>query len=100
MPAVTLLIITFNFTMRHLVIDEILPGSHLRHIPDLYTVNNDNHQEQPLPLPSDKQSPTVHLGGGLPPVLSRLVKKIEEGKFVELVELLPEHLSTYWENDD
>ena len=100
MPVVTLLIITFNFTMRHLVIDEIPPGSHLSHIPDLYAVNNDNHQEQPLPLPSDKESPPVHLGGGLPPVPSRLVKKIEEGQFVELAELLPERLSTYWENDD
>ena len=75
MPAVTLLIITFNFTMCHLVIDEIPPGRHLSHIPDLYAVNNDNHQEQPLPLPSDKESPPVHLGGGLPPVPSRLVKK-------------------------
>ena len=50
MPAVTLLIITFNFTMCHLVIDEIPPGSHLSHIPDLYAVNNDDHQEQPPPI--------------------------------------------------
>ena len=61
--------------MHRLVIDEILPGSHLSHIADLYVVNNDNHQEQPLPLPLDKESPPVHLGGGLPPVPSRLVKK-------------------------
>ena len=58
MPAFTLL--SPFLTMRHLVIDEIPPSSHLTHIPDLYTANSDNHQ---------------HLRGGVPPVPNRLVKK-------------------------
>ena len=66
MPAVTLL---SPVTIHHLVIDKIPPGSHLTHIPDLQTESHkDNHQEWTLLLPFDKEPPTVHLGGRLPPV--------------------------------
>ena len=90
------------FAMRHLVIDEIPPGSHLLHIPDLDAESrNVNYQDQSLPSPFDKEStPPVHLGGGLPPIPSKIVQKVEERHFIELAELLPEHLSSYWENDD
>lgn len=80
--------------------DEIPPATHLAHIPNLDTEShNETHPDHSLSLPNEPPAP-VHLGGGLPPIPSKLVKKIEEGHFIELAELLPERLSSYWENDD
>ena len=71
-PSVFAITLLSPFTIHHLVIDEIPPGSHLTHIPDLQTESHkDNHQERSLLLPFDKQPPTVHLGGRLPPVPRR-----------------------------
>ena len=46
--------------------------------------------------------PPVLISGGLPPVPAKLVKRIQEGSFVEMVELLPETLSSleYGTNED
>ena len=35
------------------------------------------------------------LRAGLPPVLTKLVSKIESGAFIEMADLLPEQLGTY-----
>ena len=68
-PSIFAITLLSPFTIHHLVIDEIPPGSHLIHIPDLQTESHkDNHQEWSLLLPFDKEPPTVHLGGRLPPV--------------------------------
>ena len=46
--------------------------------------------------------PPVLISGGLPPVPAKLVKRIQEGSFVEMAELLPETLSSpeYGTNED
>ena len=63
MPAVN------SLAKHHLVIDEIPPGSHPTHIPDLQTESHkDNYLEKHILLPFDKEPPTVNLRGGLPPV--------------------------------
>ena len=36
------------------------------------------------------------LGAGLPPVPAKLVSKIESGAFIEMADLLPEQLGTYY----
>ena len=62
-PSVFAVTLLSPYTIHHLVIDEILPGSHLTRIPDLQTESHkDNHQEWPLLLSFDKE-PTVHLHG-------------------------------------
>jgi len=47
-------------------------------------------KDQFTPPSLDKEPSSIHLGGGLPPVPGKLVKKIEEGHFIEMAELLPE----------
>ena len=93
MPAVILL---SPVTMHHLVIDQIPPVNHLTHIPDLQTGSHkDNHQDPPLLLPFDKESPTVHVGAGLPPV-PRSQSSNRGRTFCRV----GRSLSSYWDNDD
>ena len=42
----------------------------------------------------NKPPPPVLISGGLPPVPAKLVKRIQDGLFVEMAELLPETLSS------
>ena len=56
-------------------------------------------QSSPPPLTTKDPAPT-HLGGGLPPIPGKLARRIEEGHFIEMAELLPECLSTQCEGDD
>ena len=87
--------------MCHLVLDEISPRSHLAHIAGLDTRTcSITSQDQPLSWPPSKETSSVHLGGGLPPVPGKLVKQIEKGHFIEMVKLLPEHLSSQCEDED
>ena len=70
-------------------------------VPDLVTGRRGlTSQEQLIPLTIDKEPAPFHLGGGLLPVPGKLVKKIEKGRFIDMAELLPEHLSSQWEGDD
>ena len=41
---------------------------------------------------ADKPSSPLYVGGGLPPVLAKLAKRIQDGRFIEMEELLPEVL--------
>ena len=36
----------------------------------------------------------VYIGGGLPPIPARQVKRIKDGQFMEMAKLLPDHLSS------
>ena len=48
-----------------------------------------------LPPPGDPisfQSDTVAFGAGFPPVPSRLVARMEAGEFIDMGELLPDHV--------
>ena len=48
---------------------------------------------QPITFqPADKTSLSLYVGGGLPPVPAKLAQRIQDGQFVEMVELLPEVL--------
>ena len=48
---------------------------------------------QPITFqPADKTSLSLYGGGGLPPVPAKLAQRIQDGQFVEMVELLPEVL--------
>ena len=58
--------------------------------------SRDKHQ----PLPPQGEIPNSLFGASLPPVLSNLVKRIEEKKFIEMAELLPERLAAYTPDDD
>jgi len=44
--------------------------------------------------PSVEKSPPVLICNGIPPVPARLVKRVEEGMYVKMSELLPAHLSS------
>lgn len=58
------------------------------------------NQDSPFPSLLSKDPTSIHLGGGLPPVPGKLAKKIEQGHFIEMAELLPERLSSHCDIDD
>ena len=70
--------------------NEIPSTSELQHITQL---GDDPPPPQILRIREKTQAP-VYIGGGLPPIPARLVKRIEDGQFVEMAELLPDHLSS------
>ena len=54
------------------------------------------HHQEPDPqssIPSTHKTSEVLFGAGLPPVPAKLVKRIEDGEFIEMIELLPERLA-------
>ena len=42
--------------------------------------------------PSEKTPTALYIGGGTPPIPAKLTKCIQEGQFVEMVELMPDYL--------
>ena len=48
----------------------------------------------PLIVQPSLESPaaTMYIGGGMPPIPTKLVKRIQEGQFVEMAELSPDTL--------
>ena len=42
--------------------------------------------------PCEKTSTPLYIGGGMPPIPAKLAKRIQEGLFVEMVELMPDYL--------
>ena len=83
--------------MHHLVIDKIPHSSHLVHIPNLDMGRQNNTT---IPTSVEEEPFSIYLGGGLPPVPGKLAKRIEEGQFIEMTELLPERLSFQGELND
>ena len=72
--------------------DETLTGSQLEHVREL----NSLRQTPDLSESEDQgyhQLPIL-ISDGLPPVPARLVKRIKQGIFVEMSELLPDHLGS------
>ena len=58
-------------------------------------INDDDPPPPQIPRIREKTQAPVYIGGGLPPIPARLVKRIENGQFVEMAELLPDHLSSF-----
>ena len=48
--------------------------------------------EQQVPL--SRNPPPILICNGLPPVPARLIKRVEDGMYIEMAELLPDHLSS------
>ena len=46
----------------------------------------------PTQPPFKKTSTLLYIGGGMPPILAKLAKRIQEGLFVEMVQLMPDYL--------
>ena len=47
-----------------------------------------------ISIPTDRHQPPILICNGLPPIPLRLVKRVEEGLFIEMSELLPKRLSS------
>ena len=43
-------------------------------------------------IPTDNHQPPILICNGLPPIPPNLVKRVEQGLFIEMSEILPEHL--------
>ena len=80
--------------------DESTDGCELPHIrqlevhpdsDDLLSIDSHDSDET---SPSEKSRPPVLISNGLPPIPSRLMKRVEDGLFVEMAELLPSHLDS------
>ena len=70
--------------------NEIPSTRELQHINQL----GDNPPPPQILQIREKTQALVYIGGGLPPIPARLVKRIEDGQFVEMAELLLDHLSS------
>ena len=82
-------------------LDHLPALSQLQHVQEFDEAQNHHQLEVTEPAtPSQSTShlktmlPPVLISGGLPPVPAKLVKRIQEGSFVEMAELLPETLSS------
>ena len=61
----------------------------LSHIPlTVPSPTNVENQVEDQPPPTEVKTPNSLLNAGLPPVPSKLVKKIESGEFIKMAELL------------
>ena len=69
--------------------NEIPSTRELQHINQL----GDNPPPPQILQIREKTQALVYIGGGLPPIPARLVKRIEDSQFEEMAELLPDHLS-------
>ena len=90
-------------------LDHLPALSQLQHVQEFDEAQTHHQFEVTEPaIPSQSTShlktmlPPVLISGGLPPVPAKLVKRIQEGSFVEMAELLPETLSSleYGTNED
>ena len=75
----------------HLVLDQIPPPSDLSHIHTAQFTNSGSNQ-QTHPVASDGTPTHYFVGTALSAIPTKLVEKIESGAFIELSDLLPEHL--------
>jgi len=72
--------------------DDLPDGSQLSHIPELEddTISIDSHTSD-----NDSQAEKlVLISNGLPPIPARLLRRVEEGLFVEMAELSPSYLDS------
>lgn len=68
-------------------------GDQLRHVRELSEMSEFSDDTPPLDATSAAKSlPPMLISDGLPPVPAKLVKKIQEGRFVEMAELLADTL--------
>jgi len=58
---------------------------------DISSTDSDDLNETP---PPGKSHPPVLISNGFPPIPFRLVKRVEDGLFVEMAELLPSYLDS------
>ena len=89
-----------SFTCYYLAEDHMPPGDQLDHIGIMgehRPPNDTSAAEITNPIFSAHHS---SLGAGLPPVPANLVSKIESGAFVDMADLLPERLSTYYNDEE
>ena len=56
--------------------------------------NNSMHNQDPVSKHKDHTGSSTFTGPGLPPIPARLVEKVQSGQFVELAELLPDHIGS------
>jgi len=58
---------------------------------DLVSIDSDDSD---VASTTETLHPPVLISNGLPPVLFRFVKRVEDGLFVEMAELLPDYLDS------
>ena len=69
-----------------------LPGSEeLQHVREIHSPRQTDVEHQST---SQKRSPPILICNGLPPVPAKLLKRVEDGMYIEMSELLPDHLSS------
>ena len=74
----------------HLVLDQIPPPSALSHIHTAQSTNSGSNQQANHSVASDGTH--YFVGAALPAIPTKIIEKIESGAFIELSDLLPEHL--------
>ena len=75
-----------------LVLDTIPSATQLSHIHQDTELPHTQTNNIQLSQTQRSKASLMSLGGGIPPVPAKLVKRIQEGSFIEMAELLPELL--------
>ena len=98
-----------------LAIGQLPSPSHLTHVsqitevpPSFQLADTSNHRPATSVLDSGptftnhqhKHSDVIYIGAALPPISGKLVKRVEQGSFIEMAELLPESLGHLTIDDD
>ena len=98
-----------------LAIGQLPSPSHLTHVsqitevpPSFQPADTSSHRPATSVLDSGptftnhqhKDSDVIYIGAALPPISGKLVKRVEQGSFIEMAELLPESLGHLTIDDD
>ena len=105
-----LLHISLRHNLPYVVLNQLPPPSHITHIPQFNTTPVENSFSIPVDNESsnnattdDQQSKDSHVtysGAPLPPISTNLLKRIKEGTFIELAEILSEGLGHLSSDED
>ena len=108
-------IISICHNLSYVAIGQLPPPSQITHISQFKNTGS-SQAGNTISIPSlaDRGSPNdndstdqqnkdpsvVHIGAALPPISTKLLKRIEQGNFIEMAELLPESLGHLALDDD
>ena len=108
-------IISICHNLSYVAIGQLPPPSQITHISQ-FNNSGSSQAGNTISIPSlaDRGSPNdnastdqqtkdpsvVHIGAALPPIFTKLLKRIEQGNFIEMAELLPESLGHLASDDD
>ena len=96
--------LTLSYHSPHTVaLDQVPTAEQLHQVHQLGDLPNPVTAHSTLSIthsPSEKATTSLYIGGRMPPIPTKLAKHIQDGQFIEMVELLPDLLRGYNPSDE